>query len=109
MTSRRRRDAYFARDLIKRALGDAGLRDFGHYPVFRAVRHVFIRSQGWPAGRPEVLALAEDALWRAISEWRAGRTFATGAARNTIAAAERDGFDLVHRAQEFIPPYEFLR
>jgi hypothetical protein len=93
---------YFARDLIRTSLSDGGLREFGHYPLFLAVRQVFIRSQGSPAGRPEVHALAEEALWRAISEWLAGRNFPTGSARETVAAAKREGFDLAQRAQEFL-------
>jgi hypothetical protein len=109
MSSRPRRGTYFARNLIRTALGEVGLKDFGHYPLFLAVHHVFIRSQDLPAGRPEVHALAEEALWRAISEWLAGRTFPTGSARDTVAAAERDGFDLAERALEFLPLRRFLR
>jgi len=41
---RHRRDTRFAKDLIKVSLSDAGLSEFGHYPLFLAIRHVFDRS-----------------------------------------------------------------
>jgi hypothetical protein len=100
---------YLARDLIGLSLSGAGLREFGQHPLFSAVHHTFIQSEGSSVRRPEVHALAEDALWRAISEWLAGRNFPTGSARDTISAAKRDGFDLAQRAQEFLSPRQFLR
>jgi hypothetical protein len=109
MSSRKERRTYFARKLIRAALGEVGLKNVGHYPLFLAVHHVFIRSPDLPAGRPAVHALAEEALWRAISEWLAGRTFPTCSARDTVAAAKRDGFDLAQRALEFLPLRRFLR
>ena len=54
-------------------------------------------------------ALAEDALWQAVSEWLAGRNYPTGSAHDTIETAKREGFDLVQRAQELLLPSEFLR
>jgi hypothetical protein len=55
-----RGDNSFARDLIDLSLGESGLREFGHYPLFLAVQRAFVRSQGSPQGRPEVRALVED-------------------------------------------------
>jgi hypothetical protein len=104
----RQRDTRFARDLIKISLSDAGLSEFGHYPLFLAIRHSFDRSLDGHGRRPEALALAEEALWRATSEWLSGRTFPTGSARDTVAAAKREGFDLPERALEFLPLRRFL-
>ena len=105
----RRSDRDFARDLIGLSLGNTGLREFGHHPFFSAVHHTFVQSHGLPSGRPEIHAFAEDALWRAISEWLAGRSFPTGSARETVAAAKREGFDLAGRARELLSPSLFLR
>jgi hypothetical protein len=65
----RKRANDFARDLIECALSDDGLIEFGQYPLFLAVQRAFVGSQGMPQGRPEVRAIAEDALWRAMSDW----------------------------------------
>jgi hypothetical protein len=104
-----RRDKDFARDLIRLSLSESGLKEFGNYPLFLAVQHAFARSQDFSDGRQEILALAQDALWRAASEWLAGRSFPTGSARNTLARARREGFDLVQRARESLLPRSFLR
>jgi hypothetical protein len=104
-----RGDNDFARDLIALSLGDAGLREFGQYPLFQAVKRGFVRSQGSPQGRPEVWALAEQALWSAMTEWLAGRDYPTGSARDTIEAAKNEGFDLVRRVRELLLPRQFLR
>ena len=109
MGSHQRSDRDFARDLIRLSLGDAGLRELGHYPLFLAVRYTFIRSRYLPARRLEIHAFAEEALWRAISEWLAGRSFPIGSARERVASAKREGFDLAQRAQEFLSPLLFLR
>lgn len=109
MSSHQRRDVDFARDLIRQSLGDVELKEFGGYPLFSVLRNAFVRSQGSRRGYFRIHALAEDALWRAVSEWLAGRSFPTGSARDTIATAKREGFDLTQRAQEFLSPRLFLR
>jgi hypothetical protein len=109
MSSHQRNNAALARELIRLSLGDIGLRDHGDFPVFLVLQRTFEGLQDLPHGRREVLALAENALWRAASEWLSGRSFPTGPARNTIAAAKREGFDLVQRAQELLLPRQFLR
>jgi hypothetical protein len=102
-------DTDFARDLIALSLGEAGMREFGQYPCFLAVQRAYVRSQGWPPGRIEVRALAEEALWGAMTEWLAGRGFPTGSACDTIEAAKNEGFDLVRRVRELLLPRQFLR
>jgi hypothetical protein len=102
-------DNGLARELIERSLGDAGLKELGHYPLFFAVQRVFVRSQNLPLGRPEVRALAEEALWNAMTEWLAGRDYPTGSARDTIEAAQDEGFDIVGRVRELLLPRQFLR
>jgi hypothetical protein len=104
-----RGDNDLARDLIGLSLGEAGLKEFGRYPVFMAVQCGSVRSQGSPQGRPEVRALAEEALWSAMTEWLAGRDYPTGSARDTIEAAKNEGFDLVRRVRELLLPRQFLR
>jgi hypothetical protein len=106
---RRRGDNAFARDLIELSLGEGGLREFGQYPLFLAVQRAYVDSQGSPQGRPEARALAEGALWSAITEWLAGRDYPTGSARDTIEAAQAEGFDLVGRVRELLLPRQFLR
>jgi hypothetical protein len=106
---RRRGRNDFARDLIARSLGDAGLKEFGHHPLFLAVRRAFFCSQGSQQGRPEVRALAEEALWSAMTEWLAGRDYPSGSARDTIEAAKNAGFDLVRRVRELLLSRQFLR
>jgi hypothetical protein len=106
---RRRGDNDFARDLIELSLGEAGLREFGRYPLFLAVQRALVRSKGSPQGRPEVRALAEEALWSAMTEWLAGRDYPTGSARDTIEAAKNEGFDLVRQVRELLLPRQFLR
>jgi hypothetical protein len=108
-TMGRRGDNDFARDLIDLSLGDAGLIEFGHYPLFLALQRVVVRSQGLPQGRPEVRALAEDALWAAMSAWLAGRDYPAGSARDIIESAKNEGFDLVGRVRELLLPRQFLR
>lgn len=109
MGSRQRSDREFARDLIRLSLGNAGLKEFGHFPLFSVLRHAFVRLQGSAYGRSRIHALAEDALLRAVSEWLAGRSFPTGSARDTVATAKREGFDLRRRAEEFLSPRLSLR
>ena len=110
MGSRHRKDdAALARELIRLSLGDIGLRDHGDYPLFLVFQRTFEGLRDLPHGKREVLALAEDALWRAASEWLSGRSFPTSPARNTTAAAKREGFDLAQRAQELLLPRQFFR
>jgi len=94
--------------LVELALGEAGLREFGQYPLFLAVQRAFVRSQNLPVGRPAVRALAEEALWNAMKEWLAGREYPTGSARDVIKAANNEGFDLVGRVRELLLPRQFL-
>lgn len=109
MSSRHRNDAALARELIRLSFGDIGLRDYGNLPLFQVLYRTFVALQDLPQGKWEILALAEDALWRAVSEWLVGRSFPTGSAHYTIAAAKGEGFDLVQRARELLLPRQFLR
>ena len=106
---RRKADNDFARDLIALSLGQTGLREFGQFPLFLAVQRAFLRAQGSPQGRPEVRALAEEALWNAMTEWLGGRDYPTGSARDIIGAAKGEGFDLIGRVRELLLPRQFLR
>lgn len=104
-----RGDNDFARDLIELSFGEPGLSEFGQYGLFLAIQRAVVRSQGLPRGRPEVRAMAEEALWSAMTEWLAGRDFPTGSAREIIKAARDQGFDLVGRARELLLSRQFLR
>jgi hypothetical protein len=111
MGQSRKGDKDLARELIKIAFSRDAVGEFGGYPFFLAVQHANSKAkdENLPYGRSEVLTLAQSALWQAISEWLAGRTFPTGSARDTVAAAKREGFDLVRRAGELLLPRQFLR
>jgi hypothetical protein len=104
-------DKDLARELIKIALSGAAQNEFGRYPFLLAVQHANSKANdiNLPYGRSEVLTLAQIALWQAISEWLAGRTFPTGEARSTIEAAQNEGFDLAGRARELLSSWRHLR
>jgi len=99
----------YARELIRLSFGEAGLQQFGHYPLFVALGYAFDRSHQLPHDQRPILTLAEDALWRAVTEWLAGRDFPVRSARETIADAKSESFDLVQRATELLLPRRFLR
>ncbi len=95
-----RSDREYARQLIEFALKNDPTDPNALWgdTLYGAVQHVYLmaRDRKLPWARPEVEAVAYDAVRYAETAWLAGRTTNPGikSARAVLEAAQREGFDL---------------
>jgi hypothetical protein len=104
MPASQKTDEELAKELIDIALNEKALNgEFKDFTLIGALGKLSLESQGSPLGRVEVLGLAEDAVRRAVIQLLgAERGFPTGLARDTIAAARKENFNILERAKELL-------